>query len=86
MCQRSNDEGLTWSQPSIVSNFPNYFCSNVDFFELPNHDIICSYRAIGINSCDDPDIKYNRNVWVDTIQEMEKFISSSCENKSMLIF
>ena len=63
LCQRSIDRGLTWSQPSIVSNFPNHFCSNVDFFELPNHDIICSFRAIGNPSNKDPNIKYNRKIF-----------------------
>ena len=65
LCFRSNDEGLTWSEPSIVSNFPKYLCSNVDFFELPNHDIICSYRAIGNPSYNDPRIRYNRKngIW-----------------------
>ena len=93
LCQRSNDEGLTWSQPSIVSNFPNYFCSNVDFFELPNHDIICSYRAIGINSCDDPDIKYNRKIfsslskdggrtWIDLGLVVDNFILAKRLGKS----
>ena len=63
LCHRSNDGGLTWSQPSIVSNFPKHSCSNVDFFELPNHDIICSYRAIGNPSYKDPDIRYNRKIY-----------------------
>ena len=63
LCHRSNDGGLTWSEPSIVSNFSKYFCSNVDFFELPNHNIICSYRAIGNPSYNDPDIKYNRKIY-----------------------
>jgi hypothetical protein len=63
LCHRSNDEGITWSEPSIVSNFPQHFCSNVDFFELPNHDIICSYRAIGKPDNDDPKIKYNRKIF-----------------------
>ena len=62
LCHRSNDEGLTWSKPSIVSKFPNYFCSNVDFFELPNHDIICSYRAIGNSSIKKFNIRYNRKI------------------------
>ena len=57
LCYRSKDEGLTWNEPSIVSNFPQYFCSNVDFFELPNHDIICSYRAIGNPSSHDPYVR-----------------------------
>ena len=48
---------------SIISNFPNYFCSNVDFFELPNYDIICSYRAIGLKSNDNPLIKLNRKIF-----------------------
>ena len=63
LCHRSQDKGLTWSIPSIVSNFPNHFCSNVDFFELPNHDIICSYRALGKSSSDNPMIKYNRKIF-----------------------
>ena len=63
LCHRSEDEGLTWSSPSLVSNFPNHFCSNVDFFELPNHDIICSYRAIGNPSDENPRIKYNRKIF-----------------------
>ena len=63
LCHRSNDEGLTWSEPSLVSNFPDHFCSNVDFFELPNHEIICSYRAIGKPENDNPKIKYNRKIF-----------------------
>ena len=63
LCFRSNDEGITWSQPSIVSKFPKFFCSNVDFFELPNHDIICSFRAIGNPSYNDPKIRYNRKIF-----------------------
>ena len=63
LCHRSEDEGFTWSSPSLVSNFPNHFCSNVDFFELPNHDIICSYRAIGNPSDENPRIKYNRKIF-----------------------
>ena len=62
LCFRSNDEGLTWSEPSIVANLTNYTCSNVDFFELPNHDIICSYRAIGNKECNISNIKYNRKI------------------------
>ena len=63
LCLRSFDDGLTWSEPSKISNFPNYFCSNVDFFELPNNNIICSYRAIGKASDDNPYIKYNRKIF-----------------------
>ena len=62
LCHRSNDSGLTWSEPSIVSNLTNYFCSNVDFFELPNHDIICSYRAIGKETYNNSNVKYNRKI------------------------
>ena len=63
LCHRSFDKGLTWTEPSRVSNFPKYFCSNVDFFELPNHDIICSYRAIGDISSNDPNIRYRRKIF-----------------------
>ena len=94
LCHRSNDEGLTWSQPSIVSNFPNYFCSNVDFFELPNHDIICSYRAIGKPDHDNPKIKYNRKIfssiskdggktWKDLGLIIDNFILSERLGKSL---
>ena len=63
LCHRSYDNGSTWSEPSKVSNFSNYFCSNVDFFELPNHNVICSYRAIGRPSDSNPFIKYNRKIF-----------------------
>ena len=63
ICYISEDQGLTWSSPSFVSNFPKYVCSNVDFFELPNHDIICSYRAIGSHTSHNPNIKYNRKIF-----------------------
>jgi len=62
ICRRSEDEGINWSDPVNVSNFPNHICSNVDFFELPNHEILCTYRVIGKNSLD-PDIKYNRKIY-----------------------
>ena len=63
LCYRSLDKGLTWSQASIVSNLPKYFCTNVNFFELPNHDILCSYRAIGNNSYSKDNIRYNRKIY-----------------------
>ena len=63
LCYRSYDNGLTWTEPSKVSNFPKLICSNVDFFELPNHDIICSYRAIGSIHNKESDIKYNRKIF-----------------------
>jgi len=62
ICRRSEDEGIHWSEPVNVSNFPNHICSNVDFFELPNHEILCTYRLIGKYSLD-PDIKYNRKIY-----------------------
>ena len=45
--RRSYDQGKTWSKEDIIASMPGYACANVDFFELPNHDIICSFRAIG---------------------------------------
>ena len=62
LCRRSEDEGHHWSEPVKVSNFDDYICTNVDFFELPNHEIICSYRAIGKDS-KNPKIKYNRKLF-----------------------
>ena len=60
--QRSYDEGINWDNPIPITFYPNYFCSNVDFFELQNHDIISSYRAIGNLSSDNPEIKHNRKI------------------------
>ena len=55
--QKSNDEGLNWDTPIPISFYPDHICSNVNFFELKNHEIISSYRAIGNLSSDNPDIK-----------------------------
>ena len=62
LCRRSEDMGKHWSEPVNISNFSNHICTNVDFFELPNHDIICSYRPIG-KKIEDPNIKYNRKLF-----------------------
>ena len=61
LCRRSQDEGKTWSPPVEVSNLPEHMCSNVDFFELPNHEILCTYRAIGKRSFNHKNI-YNRKI------------------------
>lgn len=45
--QRSFDDGKTWSNPVQASFYNDAVCANVDFFELENGDILCSYRAIG---------------------------------------
>ena len=60
--RRSYDEGINWDNPIPISFYPNHICSNVDFFELENHDIISSYRAIGNLSSDDPEIRHNRKI------------------------
>jgi hypothetical protein len=60
--QRSNDEGISWESPIPITFYPDHICSNVNFFELQNHDIISSYRAIGNLSSNNPDIKYNRKL------------------------
>ena len=60
--RRSKDKGLSWSEPILMTHYPNYTCSNVDFFELKNHDIISSYRAIGNLSSSNPEIKNNRKL------------------------
>ena len=43
--------------------FSTIFFSNVDFFELQNHDIICSYRTIGNPSGKGTFVKYNRKIF-----------------------
>lgn len=60
--QRSNDEGINWDNPIPITFYSEHICSNVDFFELENHDIISSYRAIGNQSSENPEIRYNRKV------------------------
>jgi len=60
--QRSYDEGINWGNPILISFYPDYLCSNVDFFELQNHDVISSYRAIGNLFSDNPEIKHNRKL------------------------
>ena len=48
--KRSENEGETWGSTKTIASKSGYALANVDFFELPNHDIICSYRAIGNGS------------------------------------
>ena len=62
LCRRSEDQGKTWSEPVNVSNLPDHACSNVDFFELPTHEIICSYRAVGKDS-ENLTKKYNKKLF-----------------------
>ena len=61
-CRISKDKGFTWTEPIDISKFPEYVCSNIDLYELPNHDIISSFRAIGRIDNPDPNIKYNRKL------------------------
>ena len=61
-CRISHDQGITWSEIILISKFPNHICSNIDLFELPNHDIISSFRAIGKLDIFDKDIKFNRKL------------------------
>ena len=61
-CRISKDRGFTWSEPIDISKFPDHVCSNIDLYELPNHDIISSFRAIGRFDNPDQNIKYNRKL------------------------
>ena len=61
-CRISKDKGYTWSEPIDISKFPDYICSNIDLFELPNHDILSSFRAIGRLDNLDNNIKFNRKL------------------------
>ena len=56
--QRSNDEGINWDKPIPITFYSEHICSNVDFFELKNHDIVSSYRAIENQSSYNPEIRY----------------------------
>ena len=61
-CRISKDKGFNWSEPIYISKFPEHVCSNIDLYELPNHDIISSFRAIGRFDNPDQNIKYNRKL------------------------
>ena len=61
-CRISYDKGITWSEVILISKFPNHVCSNIDLFELSNHDIISSFRAIGKSNTFNKDIKFNRKL------------------------
>ena len=61
-CRISKDQGLTWTEPIDISFFPDHVCSNIDLYELPNHDIISSFRAIGKFDNHDLKKKYNRKL------------------------
>lgn len=58
----SKDQGLSWTEPAYISKLPDHICSNINLFELPNHDIIASYRAIGRFDIPDENIKYSRKI------------------------
>ena len=53
---------MSWSEPLDISYFPDHICSNIDLYELPNHDIISSFRAIGRHDNPDQNIKYSRKL------------------------
>lgn len=47
MVARSEDEGKNWSSAVIASVHNSYTCANVAFYEFPNGDLLCAYRALG---------------------------------------
>jgi len=61
-CRISKDQGFTWTEPIYISKFPDYICSNIDLFELPNHDILSAFRAIGKFDIPNNNIRYNRKL------------------------
>lgn len=61
-CRISKDQGISWSDPIDISKFPDHVCSNIDLYELPNHDIISSFRAIGKFDNQNENIKYSRKL------------------------
>ena len=60
--QISNNEGKNWTLPMVFSNYPDHFCSNVAFYELPNHDIISVYQVVGHYMSIVPEIRHNRKI------------------------
>lgn len=47
LCRRSQDEGITWSNPVKVLNLPEYMCSNVDYLELLNMTYYALIEQLG---------------------------------------
>lgn len=59
--QLSNNEGKNWTLPMNISNYPD-FCTNIAFYELPNHDIIIVYQVVGHFMSIIPEIRHNRKI------------------------
>lgn len=55
---RSEDEGKTWSAPVVASVHDDYACANVAFYQFPNGDILCAYRALPGGNSTDPYGRY----------------------------
>ena len=60
--QLSNNEGKNWTLPMVISHYPDHFCSNIAFYELPNHDIISAYQVVGHYMSIVPEIRHNRKI------------------------
>lgn len=60
--QLSYNEGKNWTLPMVISHYPDHFCSNVAFYELPNHDIISAYQVVGHYMSIVPEIRHNRKI------------------------
>ena len=69
---KTSDSCLAFTKPSQGPNFKKLLCSNIDFLELSNHDIIFSYRAIGFISKNNPNIKYNRKIFSSLSKDQRK--------------
>ena len=60
--QLSYNEGKNWTLPMVISHYPDHFCTNVAFYELPNHDIISAYQVEGHYMSIVPEIRHNRKI------------------------
>ena len=76
--RRSNNEGINLDNPIPIYFYPNHICSNFDFFELENHDIISLYWAIWNISSVNADIKYNRKICSSISNDGGKTFKNLC--------
>jgi len=79
-----SDKGLTGTKLYKGWNFQKLLCSTIVFLEF-NHNIICSYRAIGFISKNNPNIKFNRKIFGSLPKDWRKTWNNQINNYLIVI-